>query len=83
MYDYMAKIYSSHLLHSLDTSPIHVRVYILWSSLSFSHFVLFYLFNYICLAGRVGELTMLLSDLLWDDMVAGPDTQRIPVPYAE
>ncbi|RZB83175.1 D-amino-acid transaminase, chloroplastic [Glycine soja] len=33
--------------------------------------------------GRVGELTMLLSDLLWDDMVAGPDTQRIPVPYAE
>ena len=32
---------------------------------------------------EVEELTMLLSDLLWDDMVAGPDTQRIPVPYAE
>ncbi|XP_057457931.1 D-amino-acid transaminase, chloroplastic-like isoform X2 [Lotus japonicus] len=31
--------------------------------------------------GRVGELTMKLSDLLWDDMVAGPDTQRIAVPY--
>lgn len=31
--------------------------------------------------GKVGELTMLLSDLLWDDMVAGPDTQRILVPY--
>ncbi|XP_061370496.1 D-amino-acid transaminase, chloroplastic-like isoform X2 [Gastrolobium bilobum] len=31
--------------------------------------------------GRVGELTMLLSDLLWDDMVAGPDTHRIPVHY--
>lgn len=31
--------------------------------------------------GRVGELTMLLSDLLLDDMVAGPGTQRIPVPY--
>ena len=33
--------------------------------------------------GRVGELTMLLSDMLWDDMVAGPGTQRIPVPYVE
>ncbi|XP_031106745.1 D-amino-acid transaminase, chloroplastic-like [Ipomoea triloba] len=31
--------------------------------------------------GKVGELTMALSDLLWEDMVAGPDTQRIPVPY--
>ncbi|XP_024022738.1 D-amino-acid transaminase, chloroplastic isoform X1 [Morus notabilis] len=31
--------------------------------------------------GRVGELTMELSNLLWDDMVAGPGTQRIPVPY--
>ncbi|KAF7838818.1 D-amino-acid transaminase, chloroplastic-like [Senna tora] len=31
--------------------------------------------------GRVGELTMHLSDLLWDDMVAGPDTQRIPISY--
>ncbi|KAK6934231.1 Aminotransferase class IV [Dillenia turbinata] len=28
--------------------------------------------------GIVGELTLALSDLLWDDMVAGPDT---PVPY--
>ncbi|KAJ1403464.1 Aminotransferase-like, PLP-dependent enzyme [Sesbania bispinosa] len=33
--------------------------------------------------GMVGELTMLLSDLLWDDMVDGPDTQRIPVPYVQ
>jgi len=33
------------------------------------------------ITGKVGELTMLLSDLLWDDMVAGPDTQRILVPY--
>ncbi|CAN1179393.1 D-amino-acid transaminase, chloroplastic [Linum perenne] len=33
--------------------------------------------------GKVGELTMALSDLLWDDMVAGPATQRIPVPYEE
>ncbi|KAL3503183.1 hypothetical protein ACH5RR_037632 [Cinchona calisaya] len=31
--------------------------------------------------GKVGELTMALSDLLWEDMVAGPETQRIPVPY--
>ncbi|XP_057796363.1 D-amino-acid transaminase, chloroplastic [Salvia miltiorrhiza] len=31
--------------------------------------------------GNVGELTMTLLDLLWDDMVAGPETQRIPVPY--
>ncbi|KAF9611568.1 hypothetical protein IFM89_033572 [Coptis chinensis] len=31
--------------------------------------------------GKVGELTIALSDLLWDDMVAGPDTQRISVPY--
>ncbi|KAJ8755081.1 hypothetical protein K2173_016725 [Erythroxylum novogranatense] len=31
--------------------------------------------------GEVGELTMALSDLLWNDMVAGPDTQMIPVPY--
>ena len=38
---------------------------------------------YICyfLTGKVGELTMALSDLLWDDMVAGPEVQRIPVPY--
>ncbi|KAK6946680.1 Aminotransferase class IV [Dillenia turbinata] len=31
--------------------------------------------------GMVGELALALSDLLWDDMVAGPDTQKIPVPY--
>ncbi|KAL3631439.1 hypothetical protein CASFOL_024423 [Castilleja foliolosa] len=31
--------------------------------------------------GNVGELTMALSDLLWEDMVAGPQTQRIRVPY--
>ncbi|XP_027064809.1 D-amino-acid transaminase, chloroplastic isoform X1 [Coffea arabica] len=31
--------------------------------------------------GKVGELTMALSDLVWEDMVAGPKTRRIPVPY--
>ncbi|KAL2483584.1 D-amino-acid transaminase [Forsythia ovata] len=31
--------------------------------------------------GNVGKLTMKLSDLLWEDMVAGPGTQRFPVPY--
>ncbi|XP_016509207.2 D-amino-acid transaminase, chloroplastic-like [Nicotiana tabacum] len=31
--------------------------------------------------GEVGELTMALSDVLWEDMEAGPETQRIPVPY--
>ncbi|XP_073026946.1 D-amino-acid transaminase, chloroplastic-like isoform X2 [Primulina eburnea] len=31
--------------------------------------------------GNVGELTMALSDLLWEDMISGPETQRIPVPY--
>lgn len=31
--------------------------------------------------GNVGELTLALSDLVWDDMVAGPDTQRLCVPY--
>ncbi|XP_008226423.1 PREDICTED: D-amino-acid transaminase, chloroplastic-like [Prunus mume] len=32
--------------------------------------------------GKVGELTMALSDLVWEDMVAGPTgTQRIAVPY--
>ncbi|KAG6637268.1 hypothetical protein I3843_11G162700 [Carya illinoinensis] len=31
--------------------------------------------------GKVGELTMALSDLLWDDMLAGPETQRLPVPH--
>lgn len=39
-----------------------------------------YSFIYV-LTGSVGELTMLLSNLLWDDMVTGPDTQRIAVPY--
>ncbi|KAJ6724512.1 AMINO-ACID AMINOTRANSFERASE [Salix viminalis] len=33
--------------------------------------------------GKVGELTMALSDLLWDDMVAGPGNLRIPLPYEE
>ncbi|OIW11551.1 hypothetical protein TanjilG_26917 [Lupinus angustifolius] len=33
--------------------------------------------------GKVGELTMSLSDLIWDDMVAGPDSQRIHVTYVE
>ena len=33
--------------------------------------------------GKVGELTMALSDLLWNDMVAGTGTQRVPVPYDE
>ncbi|XP_047335139.1 D-amino-acid transaminase, chloroplastic-like isoform X2 [Impatiens glandulifera] len=31
--------------------------------------------------GEVGELTMALCDLLWEDMVAGPETQRIPIAY--
>lgn len=31
--------------------------------------------------GNVGELTLALSDLIWDDMVAGPETQRLCVPY--
>ncbi|KAJ8543033.1 hypothetical protein K7X08_005556 [Anisodus acutangulus] len=31
--------------------------------------------------GEVGELTMTLSDLLWEDMAAGPETHRIQVPY--
>ncbi|EEF39127.1 D-amino-acid transaminase, chloroplastic isoform X2 [Ricinus communis] len=30
---------------------------------------------------KVGELTMALSDLLWDDMVAGTGMQRVPVHY--
>ncbi|KAJ6979857.1 hypothetical protein NC653_027869 [Populus alba x Populus x berolinensis] len=29
--------------------------------------------------GKVGELTVALSDLLWDDMVAGPE--KVPVLY--
>ncbi|KAM1041705.1 hypothetical protein ACFX2I_030818 [Malus domestica] len=34
--------------------------------------------------GKVGELTMALVDLVWEDMVAGPvGTQRIAVPYTE
>ena len=37
----------------------------------------------VCLfvTGLVGELTMALSDLLWNDMVAGPETQRELVTY--
>ncbi|PIA36550.1 hypothetical protein AQUCO_03300024v1 [Aquilegia coerulea] len=31
--------------------------------------------------GKVGQLTLALSDLLWEDMVAGPETQRLCVPY--
>jgi 4-amino-4-deoxychorismate lyase len=31
--------------------------------------------------GNVGELTMALSDLLWEDMAGGPETQRFPVSY--
>ncbi|KDP45859.1 hypothetical protein JCGZ_15303 [Jatropha curcas] len=31
--------------------------------------------------GQVGELTIALSDLLWEDMVEGPGLQRIPVTY--
>ncbi|KAM1755473.1 hypothetical protein ACFX12_007800 [Malus domestica] len=34
--------------------------------------------------GKVGELTMALSDLVWEDMTAGPvGTQRTAVPYTE
>lgn len=31
--------------------------------------------------GKVGELTMALSDLVWEDMVAGPEIHRLKVPY--
>lgn len=31
--------------------------------------------------GKVGELTLALSDLLWNDMAAGPETLRVRVPY--
>ncbi|TYI32293.1 hypothetical protein ES332_A04G049600v1 [Gossypium tomentosum] len=31
--------------------------------------------------GKVGDLTMALSDLLWHDMLAGSNTHRICVPY--
>lgn len=31
--------------------------------------------------GKVGELTLALSDLLWDDMISGPE--RIRVPYID
>ncbi|XP_077212482.1 D-amino-acid transaminase, chloroplastic-like [Tasmannia lanceolata] len=31
--------------------------------------------------GKVGELTLALSNLLWEDMVAGPETQRLRVAY--
>lgn len=33
--------------------------------------------------GKVGELTLALSDLLWDDMKNGPGLQRVKVPYEE
>ncbi|KAJ0103557.1 hypothetical protein Patl1_04732 [Pistacia atlantica] len=33
--------------------------------------------------GKVGELSMALSDLLWEDMVAGPETQRFRIPYTQ
>ena len=33
--------------------------------------------------GKVGELTMALLDLLWNDMVAGTGMQRIHVLYDE
>lgn len=39
------------------------------------------LFYALFLTGNVGELTMALSDLLWEDMVAGPETQRHCVSY--
>ncbi|XWS52109.1 hypothetical protein CRYUN_Cryun11dG0038800 [Craigia yunnanensis] len=32
--------------------------------------------------GKVGDLTMALSDLLWQDMVAGADTMSLYVPYS-
>ncbi|XP_051118004.1 D-amino-acid transaminase, chloroplastic-like [Andrographis paniculata] len=33
--------------------------------------------------GKVaGELTMALSDLLWEDMLYGPPDKRIPIPYS-
>lgn len=31
--------------------------------------------------GKVGDLTMALSDLVWEDMVAGLETHRLKVPY--
>ncbi|KAJ0961575.1 hypothetical protein J5N97_001326 [Dioscorea zingiberensis] len=33
--------------------------------------------------GQVGDLTLALSDLLWEDMKAGPGLQRVCVPYNE
>ncbi|KAL5564298.1 hypothetical protein UlMin_028477 [Ulmus minor] len=33
--------------------------------------------------GKEGELSMELSNLVWEDMVSGPETHRIPVPYQE
>ncbi|OWM88635.1 hypothetical protein CDL15_Pgr002402 [Punica granatum] len=32
--------------------------------------------------GKVGGLTMALSDLVWEDMVAGPEMQRLRVSYS-
>ncbi|KAJ0970334.1 hypothetical protein J5N97_023211 [Dioscorea zingiberensis] len=31
--------------------------------------------------GMVGELTMALSDLMWEDITSGPETRRISIPY--
>lgn len=31
--------------------------------------------------GKVGALTLALSDLLWEDMIAGPETHRLRIPY--
>lgn len=32
-------------------------------------------------AGKVGELTMALSDLIWEEMESGGEPQRVQVPY--
>ncbi|XP_010260309.1 PREDICTED: D-amino-acid transaminase, chloroplastic-like isoform X2 [Nelumbo nucifera] len=31
--------------------------------------------------GKVGKLTLALSDMLWEDMIAGPETQRLRIAY--
>ncbi|GAA0153780.1 transaminase [Lithospermum erythrorhizon] len=33
--------------------------------------------------GNVGELTLSLLDLLWEDLKAGPESKRIQIPYRE
>ncbi|GAB2277985.1 hypothetical protein Dimus_012686 [Dionaea muscipula] len=33
--------------------------------------------------GNVGELTLMFSDILWNDMASGHGKQRIPVPYKQ